>query len=692
MSASVLDFAPLIPAWLLILLSALALGAAGLGAALRLSGWLWRAVAALGLALILANPSLVEENREILPDIAVFVDDSSASMATGERADAVEALRHAMRDSADADPTLELVEVEARGNADGTQVFDAVAAGLANLPADRVAAVVLASDGQIHDAPADAAALGLDAPLHHVVIGDRDAGDRRLVIEEAPRYGIVGQTAEFIVRVEDEAVDGSAIVSFRFQGGAAQRHRVPIGRDTAVSVPVQTRGPNVIEIEVEAGPQELSLVNNRAAASISGVRDRLRVLLVTGEPHNGARAWRDLLKSDPSVELIHFTILRPPSKQDGTPQDELSLIEFPTRRLFDEELSGFDLVIFDRYRRRQQEILSLYYLDRVARYVEDGGALLMTAGPPFAGPASLHRTPLSLVLPVRPTGEVVEGAFRPQPTRDGLRHPVTQGLSATGANPDWGRWFRHIPTNRIDGRTLLEAPGGAPLLVLDREQDPRGETEGRIAMVMSDQTWLWARGYDGGGPYAEMFRRVAHWLMQEPELDEERLHAAVSAERLVVERVTLAEAPPPLQIEWPDGRVEQATMSEAEPGRFRAALPADGAGMVRFRSGQLTTVAALGPLNPLEYADMRPTDAVTRPAVDASGGTLIFAGEGAGLNLPALRRVRAGSEQAGRRWLGLQRNERYRVLGATRLSLLPALPAAILLTLLLGAIWWREGR
>ena len=98
---------------------------------------------------------------------------------------------------------------------------------------------------------------------------------------------------------------------------------------------------------------------------INGVRDRLRVLLVSGEPHAGERTWRNLLKSDASVDLVHFTILRPPEKQDGVPVDELSLIAFPTRELFIEKIEDFDLIIFDRYRRRG--ILPSLYLENIAQ-------------------------------------------------------------------------------------------------------------------------------------------------------------------------------------------------------------------------------------------------------------------------------------------------------------------------------------
>tara|TARA_R110000868_G_scaffold53744_1_gene168487 strand:+ start:13102 stop:15156 length:2055 start_codon:yes stop_codon:yes gene_type:complete len=684
MNATALDFAPLIPWPLLLGLSGFAMVAIAAGAWQKLAGWLWRGLAVAGLTLALANPSLVEEQRDPLTDIAVLVTDHSASMDVGGRTEAAEAMAQALRDEAENDPTLELVEVEAGTSADGTMLFDALNAALASVPPDRLAGIVLTTDGQIHDAPADPDSLNLNAPVHQAMAGDRNAGDRRLVIEEAPRYGIVGQTVAFVLRVEDDAMQGTAMVSFRFEGGEPQTHRIPIGRSTRVEVPVERRGQNVIEAEVEPGPQELSLINNRAAVSVNGVRDRLRVLLVTGEPHNGARAWRNLLKSDPSVDLVHFTILRPPDRRDSTPVDELALIGFPVQELFVERLSEFDLVIFDRYRRRN--IMPPIYFDYIARYVENGGALLVTAGPPYAGPPSLFRTPLASVLPVQPTGYITDGGFTPQTTEAGMRHPITAGLEGGGENPTWGRWLREIHGVSLGGETLLEAPDQNPMLVVQRSG------EGRAAIVMSDQTWLWARGFEGGGPYAEMFRRVAHWLMKEPELDEERLTAYANEGELHANRVTLGDTAPPLQITWPDGEQQVATMTQDADGRYSAAVPANGSGLVRLRSGDLTTVAALGPLNPLEYADLRPTPDRLADVLDATGGGLYAIGEGSETALPALRRTRLGADQAGRGWLGLQRNERYIVTASQRRPVLPALLIVLLITGMMGLGWWREGK
>lgn len=685
-AATTLDFAPLIPVWAIGSLAAFALVITGVGAIRRLNGWLWRSLSVLLISAVLMNPSLVEEEREALPDIALAIIDRSDSMDIPGRREAADAALADLRARAEADPELDLVEAEIGNDENGTLALDAMQAALAGIPRDRLAGIVMASDGRVHDMPEDAGALDIGAPVHHLLTGDPDSGDRRLVIVEAPRYGLVNAPAEFVIRVEDDAMTGTATLTFRVDGGAEQAARITIGTDTTVTAPIEHRGANVIEIEVEPGREELSLINNRAAVSVTGVRDRLRVLLVTGEPHNGARTWRDLLKSDPSVDLVHFTILRPPEAVDSTPVDELSLIPFPTRELFEERLEEFDLVIFDRYRRRQ--LMPPLYFDYIARYVDNGGALLVTAGPPFGQATSIYRSPLAAVLPARPTGVIATGAYRPEITEQGARHPVTANLAPAEGEDPWGEWFRRIDASVLGGETLLQAPDGGPLLVLARAG------QGRTAILLSDQSWLWARGYQGGGPHGEMFRRVAHWLMGEPELDEERLSASAFNGQLVADRTTLADAPPPLELEWPSGRTETLDMASAgEPGRFTATTEAnEQSGLVRLRSGELTAVAALGPLNPLEYANLRPTREVLQPLVRATGGGSYTLDTGEQPDLPGMRRVRAGTDAAGRNWYGLQRNERYIVRGAERTPLLPALPILLLIIAALGWGWRREGQ
>jgi hypothetical protein len=475
----------------------------------------------------------------------------------------------------------------------------------------------------------------------------------------------------------------SAVLDIRIDGKPFGSRLVPVGKDTDIRVPVTHEGENLIELSAGPGPSELTLENNRAVVTISGVRDRLRVLLVSGEPHAGERVWRNLLKADPSVDLVHFTILRPPDKQDSTPINELSLIAFPSRELFQEKLGSFDLVIFDRYSERG--VLPLAYFENLATYVQDGGALLISSGPEFAGPQSVYRTPLSQVLPVQPTGQIFTGPFKPLVAQDGMAHPVTRELPGRNQDktpPTWGRWFRVIGGNKIAGQTVMTDPAGHPLLVLDRVG------KGRVAELMSDQTWLWARGFEGGGPQAELLRRLAHWLMKEPELEAEALEAEIIGDHVRITRHTMAPQTPPVTLTMPSGKTQIVPLTHTEPGIWRADAKAGELGLYRATDGILSTVTAAGPLNPKEVADMRATDAVLQPDADASGGSVHWLADG----LPEIRRVGLGETASGEHWIGLRSNGAYRV---TALEQQRLLPQWLALLIILGALllaWRLEGR
>jgi len=681
-----LDFAPHVPVFVLWVLIAGALALFAYSLLMRARG-AWLRLFAFAVAIFaLAGPIVVHENRESLPDVVALIVDHSPSMdIDGRRQEADRAAAEIRRKLA-ADRSLEVRTADVTsppGEDTGTQLFAAISSALADAPPDRVAGAIAITDGEVHDVPVGKPAL--KAPLQALIVGRRNEGDRKLTVTGATRYVIVGQTADITLRVDDFGAPpgGRAQVVVRVDGMDSSTRTVPTGVDAHIGIPVTHAGENVVELEARPGPRELGLQNNHAVVTINGVRDRLRVLLISGEPHAGERVWRSLLKSDPSVDLVHFTILRPPEKQDTTPIDQLSLIIFPTRELFVEKLDSFDLIIFDRYSERG--ILPLAYFGNIARYVENGGALLVSSGPEYAGLQSIARTPLSAVLPAQPTGEVIDQPFKPQVTADGFAHPVTRDLD--GANtPDkpatWGNWFRIIPASKVSGETLMSGPDNRPLLVLDRVG------KGRVAELLSDQGWLWARGYDGGGPYAELLRRTAHWLMKEPELEEERLTATISGGEIAVERHTMAATASPVTVTDPSGKQTTMPLMKVEPGVWRAVARAQALGLYRVTDGTLSAVAAAGPLNPKEVSDMRATASILKLPARATGGSVHWLADG----LPGIRRVGPGDTASGKDWIGLRANRAYRV---TSVEQAPLLPVWLTLTLLLASLllaWRVEGR
>ncbi|HEX5279825.1 MAG TPA: hypothetical protein VFW28_07080 [Micropepsaceae bacterium] len=715
MSSFGIAFAPHLPLWQLAAFGGVALLILAFSQYRRAHGAWARILAFAVIMVALANPLIVRETRQGLSNIVALIVDRSQSMDIGSRkADADKALA-AMRDKLKT-MNVDLREGEVRTTADagdngGTALFSALNAALSDAPPDRVAGAIVITDGQVHDAP-DPKTFHLGAPFHVLLTGAPNERDRKLTVVRATRFNIVGKDAQITFRVDDfgGSPAANAQVSVRVDGQDQGKRQVPVGKDSTISLPITHGGENVVELEAAPGPAEQTLQNNRAAVIVNGVRDRLRVLLVSGEPHAGERVWRNLLKADPSVDLVHFTILRPPDKQDSTPINELALIQFPTRELFAEKLHEFDLVILDRYQNR--DILPLAYFDNIARYVENGGALLVSAGPEFADESSIYRTPLAAVLPAEPTGEVITGAFRPLITKAGFAHPVTRDLPLVndalqaaanpppGANPlavqgiqpvasggeelpaqpNWGQWFRLIATQRVAGNVVMAGPGNRPLLVLDRVQ------KGRVAQLLSDQIWLWARGYENGGPQAELLRRLAHWLMKEPELEEERLTAEVAGGELRVTRQTMADTAPDVKVTTPTGKSEVLHMSPSSPGRFVGHLKAEELGLYRMNDGTLNAVAAAGPLNPREVADMRATDEILRPYADATGGGVQWLSDG----LPDLRAVDQGATTHGSGWFGIERRGAYRVTSVDSQELLPPWLALIIVLATLLFAWRRE--
>ena len=350
-----LSFAPFLPWPVLGGAAVLVLGFLVAGLLMRVRGT-WLRALALALALAaLTNPALDREDREPLSSVVALVVDKSQSQALENRAEVTDNAARELEERLAALPGFELrrIEVNPGTQDDGTALFSALSGGLSDVPPDRVAGAIMITDGQVHDIPATADALGFKAPLHALVTGRPDEGDRRLALVRAPRFGLVGSEQTVRVEVRDtgtlEGAGQPATIRVRRDGQPLAELRVQPGQTADIPVQITHGGQNIFEFETDTLPGELTPVNNRLVVTVDGIRENLRVLLVSGSPHAGERTWRNLLKSAASVDLVHFTILRPPEKQDGTPVNELSLIAFPVRELFSEKIDEFDLIIFDRY-------------------------------------------------------------------------------------------------------------------------------------------------------------------------------------------------------------------------------------------------------------------------------------------------------------------------------------------------------
>lgn len=675
------DLSPMLPVWLLATLAILTVAGAIYGTLRGARGMLWRALAVLALLGWLSGPRALHPVLRPVPQDALLVVDRSASMQVGQRtAIADRAAEQIMQDAAHL-PGLTLHRVDVPGGTGhGTRLFEAL--DHADLPQGRFAGAIVVTDGMDHDVPPHLPARfqgadGQTLPLHLLLTAHGEEQDRRLRILSTPPYAIVGQNATIRVQVDDLGSPNAADAILTIRSGDAPPQTRPIqtGTPQDITLPVQHPGETLVGLSVSPLAGEASTENNSEVVRIRGVRDRLRVLLVSGVPNQGERVWRRLLKADPSVDLVHFTILRSPNTDDGTPLSDLALIPFPIRELFQEKIRSFDLIILDGF--RNSNILPDEYLTNIADYVRHGGGLLVTAGPEFTQDGTLQDTSLAQILPAHVgTDGIVTRAFRPALTDLGKTHPVTAGLTQ-----DWGPWYRALHPDQSHGEDLMHGPDGAPLLLLDRVD------QGRVAMLMSDQLWLWSRGEGGGGPQAELLRRLSHWLMKEPDLEENRLTARIENGQFEVERHAAGQSvSPEAFVTTPDGKHQPLSLTRTS-GVWHAAMPATMPGIWSVRQDGLVAFASPVSHDPIERQDLRATATVMGASAKASGGSVSWIAD----HTPHLRQVPTGSAMSGSDWMGLPVTTAA-VAGETRTKdLVPAWAALLAALIFLAIGWWREG-
>src|ERR1700686_1285640 len=283
-------FTPLVPALVLWLALAAIVVIAGLLLLGRARGAAVRVTALALILLALANPSFTREDREPLSAVAAVVIDKSPSQNFGTRNQETAKAQEELVDTLKKIKGLEVRVVDAGqadGETDGPHLFGALSSALSDVPVDRVAGAFMITDGRVHDIPANATALGFQAPVHALITGRKDERDRRIAISAAPRFGIVGQTQTITYRLDDQGVSGDrAKIVVRRDGEVINERTVLSGQTVNVDIDIKHSGPNIVEIEASPLENELTLVNNRAVVAIDGVRDKLRVLLVSGEPHS----------------------------------------------------------------------------------------------------------------------------------------------------------------------------------------------------------------------------------------------------------------------------------------------------------------------------------------------------------------------------------------------------------------------
>ena len=693
-----ISFQPLLPINLILILAIIALIIILVGLFLRKQGAVLRLLALAALVLALANPVMVEEQREPIKSIVGIVVDRSPSQNYGTRTRDTDDALNALKEEFKKHPEYEPRFIEASSQSDmavgtETKLFTPLNQAIADVPPALYAGTVLITDGQVHDIASVSGSVVNEKPINALITGQPDEFDREIKFVEPPRFGITNKKANISVLVNDKgrstSIDKTATVSIKVNGDAVGQYNVTLGTPYQIELTIPHAGKNIIEAATEPLEGELTTANNETITVIEGIRQNLRVLLVSGEPHNGERTWRDLLKSDASIDLVHFTILRPPEKSDNTPLSQLSLIVFPTTELFVDKINDFDLVIFDRY--QHYDVLPLIYYDYVAEYVKNGGALLMATGPEFAGDTSLAQTPLISVLPTLPSGEIIEKPFRPSLTKDGMRHPVTRDLETKTMNSgNWGRWMRQITVGDTSKSTVvMNGADNRPLMLLSHIE------KGRVGMLLSDEGWLWARGFEGGGPYAALYRRMAHWLMKEPDLEEEALTASSNENNLTIRRQTMADKPETATVTSPSGKTQTVTLEKQQEGVFVANLPTNEVGLFKITNGDKLALAHIGPMNSPEYAELISTEEKLTPVVSSSGGhiTRLHAKASDKISMPTITPIdnSARSKNIKADNIALLKADQTKLVNTVQYSIYTGLLALFVCLLLLSGMWYKEG-
>ena len=674
-----LNFYPFIPISILILLILLSLVVIFIGFKLKAPGNIFRATLICLILLSIANPTIVSENRENIPDTVALILDLSPSQNINDRKTLAQNTYNSIKTELEKINNLD-IRLKTINGKKGSKLFDPLVSMVGDISTDRIAGAIIITDGQIEDAPSILDNYNFKAPINIMLTGEKEEKDRRLIIESSPRFGIVGEEIKIDIKVEDISTNTpNALVTINMNDDIEQSRSIPIGEVVTITMPLERAGITSLNIEVEPGKEELTLQNNKSVVEINAIRERLKVMLVSGEPNMGLRSWRNLLNSDPSVDLVHFTILRPPNKQDLTPVGELSLIPFPSRELFQANLNDFDLIIFDQYHLRG--ILPQFYLKNVVEYVVNGGALLDASGPTYAGPYSLSLSPLQNILPTEPTGDVIVQEFIPIMTQDGERHPVTANLK-DNMNSNWGPWYRMVEGLTIAGDVLLEGPEARPLLVLNRVG------QGRVAQILSDQSWVWTKSGVNKGPQADLLRRLVHWLMKEPELEENELSAKIDNNTILITKNSLNLDKKPIISTSPDNIKEEIILEDIGKGKQIGKILSPQEGTWKFSSGNSKISLIVGNSNSSEYLDVRTTDSIVKPLVNYTSGSIHWVNNKK--NIPQIKQIQKNKLTNNSKNIQLLKNEKYFVKSLQQSSLTPWYFVLIFSLILLFLSWYRE--
>ena len=700
---------------------------------------LLRAVAYLLVLGMLLNPALlIQKVLQILPPLVVMVD-TSGSMALSEpgKPSRLQQIRDYLRggahptlpaleqhyqvklyqfdDTARALPAERLADVQVGGRS--TDVLGSLTAVLEEHRATPPVGVLLFSDGAHHGSDTGLGHLR-QAGVRVVTVGVGTPAtyrDIRIAAVQAPTLAFVHYPTEVNVTLQAWGYRGEYIpVMLKRAGRVVATKTVPVTANVfeqQVQFEIEPEEVGEFTYTVSVAPHlgEALAENNHMDFPLSVARDKIRVLLVCGSPTWNYRFLRQGLKQDPSIDLISFVILRTPTDVVNVPESQLSLIPFPTQRLFTQELKNFDLIIFENF--SYQLYFPWYYLENVRKYVQEGGAFAMLGGTLAFGQGGYAGTPIEEILPVSlrsDRNDYRPGTQRMVLTEEGKSHPITRLSPDASENQRIWDMLPELDALNVvgpakPGATVLGISSGraddrsaAPLLAMQRFG------EGRTLALMSDYVWKWnfqmAGRLDSNQYYLQFVRQMVRWLIRDPVLKQVRIMADAS------EFPVGSEVTGTLQVLQDDYRpAETATLSTklrtpkgtevpmqyvptGTAGEYRYRFRADEEGIyeldVQAQVGGKTHEAnrlLLRVQRPGDENPERGAHALLRDIAERTGGTF-FA-----LDDPARPSVASVSEFFGG-------TPSYKVLEETRLRLRETLPLFLVVLGVLALEWWWRRR
>lgn len=628
---------PQIPEGIIWALAILAAGSTLYAASRKMEGAWMRAGAALAAGIYLANPEIVSEQYQNLSSEALIMVDMSESQGLDGRDILTrESLAELETRLDQLGLKVTIVEFGDNGQGQGTNITEALQSGLSTIPTAQLGAVFVLSDGELHDIETVLDRVQLEAPIHGLISGEENEQDFRVAIERAPRYSDAGEDIEIAYSViSDHVLDDQnyvAEVVVRNNGQIVATQSVDeINELQTLNLPDLGRGNNNIEIMIEKvfrgdAPEvnllsaDVSAENNRITATIEGIGEEANVLVISGAPQQGTRHLRELFGDDPDVNFVHFAYLRPPEKEDETPLRYLATTAFPVHEVLNQNIEDYDVIVLDNY--TYQGIIPLSYFDNIKSYVEDGGSLLVVGSDSLSAANGLGATSLKDILPLVPNGTTLEQTFQPQITETGERYPISRNLEFTLPQEQWGPWFSLAETNAREGSIVLMDDGNNhPLLAISEYG------EGRIAMLASDQNWVWAKRQlgNGGGPADELISNLNRWLVFNQAMEEENIRLIPDGEQVIVELQTVGDEPEAVTITSPSGRTIEVTPQDYLPGLRRAFIDADELGVYRVeRAGENPdfAFAQIGFADPLEMRRVISTPDLIAPVAAETGGVV----------------------------------------------------------------------